>query len=442
MNIPYQKQCMTDQDIVRRSLIEVLKKNGYKSPDRLIQRDYDRISHEIENGAGILISSSTIKRLLFGDFSRLPQVATLNAIARYLGYGNWHEYLSARQTDESLLTRENDHKPQIEPAIATKPGRFKFIALGTFAGGVIILLSFIQLSDRKKLKGFDKAQFSARKSTTNEIPNTVVFNYNVDEVEADSFFIQQSWDKNRRVEIFKKNYTLTDIYYEPGYHIAKLVANDSVIRTVDVSIPTDRWFLLSKDIIPGSKPEYINPDNIGKGGVLAVREQDLISNQIDSQKEKEYIYTFFPGKIEVSSDHYSLKTRLRVNEVRKNFCPYVMVEIFCQKYFMFFKSTTKGCASESMAQFGENFISGKQRDLTPLGYDVSQWMDLEVVVANRRVKIKLDHKEVFSATYKNTPGLITGLGFISNGLCEIDFVELKGLDGKVVYQNDFNDENP
>ncbi|MEI9809516.1 MAG: hypothetical protein WDO16_17520 [Bacteroidota bacterium] len=41
---------------------------------------------------------------------------------------------------------------------------------------------------------------------------------------ADSFFIQQSWDKNRRVKIDKHSHTLTDIYYEPGYHIAKLIA--------------------------------------------------------------------------------------------------------------------------------------------------------------------------------------------------------------------------
>jgi hypothetical protein len=40
-----------------------------------------------------------------------------------------------------------------------------------------------------------------------------------------------------------------------------------------------------------------------------------------------------------------------------------------------------------------------------------------------------------SADYKTSAGLITGLGFISNGLCEVEFVELKGLDGKTIYQN-------
>ena len=38
----------------------------------------------------------------------------------------------------------------------------------------------------------------------------------------------------------------------------------------------------------------------------------------------------------------------------------------------------------------------------------------------------------------SSDGLITGLGFSSNGLCEIDQIELKGLEGKLVYEIDFN----
>src|SRR5690606_25205311 len=105
-----------------------------------------------------------------------------------------------------------------------------------------------------------RATFAARKTTDHDLPNTVVFSYNVDDVKADSFFIQQSWDTGRRVRIYPGQYTLTDIYYEPGYHLAKLMANDSVIRTVDVSIPTDRWFFYTRLPEPGDMAQYIEPD--------------------------------------------------------------------------------------------------------------------------------------------------------------------------------------
>lgn len=253
---------------------------------------------------------------------------------------------------------------------------------------------------------------------------------------ADSFYIQQSWDKNRRVRIFKKNYTLTDIYYEPGYHVAKLIANDSVIKAIGVSIPTDRWFLFAKDN-PGSNPEYIIANDNIRDGLLSVTEKDIVDSRIDIEKEKEYVYTFFPSKVEVSSDNYVLRTKVRIKEVKKNFCPYITLDVFTQRYTMFFKSTLKGCASESALQFGGQLISGKERDLASLAFDVTQWTDIELSVKNRYVKIMLNNKEVFSTFYESTSGLITGLGFISNGLCEIDFVEMKGLDGTMVYENDF-----
>jgi hypothetical protein len=59
------------------------------------------------------------------------------------------------------------------------------------------------------------------------------------------------------------------------------------------------------------------------------------------------------------------------------------------------------------------------------------------MVKNKKVSIKMNNKEVFTTTYKQSAGLITGLGFISNGLVEVDFVEMKTMDGKEVYRNDF-----
>jgi hypothetical protein len=61
-----------------------------------------------------------------------------------------------------------------------------------------------------------------------------------------------------------------------------------------------------------------------------------------------------------------------------------------------------------------------------------------VIVKNKEARFYIDQKEIFSKSYTRSAGLITGLTFSSNGLCEIDHIELKGLDGKVFYENDFN----
>jgi len=428
---------MSDHEIVKKSLIEIFSKNGYVNVDHLTQRDHEFISQAIETRTGILISSSTIKRLLHGEFSRLPQVATLNAIAQYIGHKNWQDYrtsITALEENAPAPVYSETLKPA-KPVLSTVRN-FKFIALAVVLVGIIIIAGFIQFAERHAIGNIEKASFSAQKNTQNEIPNTVVFHYNVDDVDADSFFIQQSWDDRRRVQVFKNNYTLTDIYYVPGYHIAKLIANDSIIRTVDISIPTDRWFLFAA--MSGSTPQYINPVNFIRDGIFSIDEKDLMEKKIDLEKVKEYVYVFYPSKLEVSSDNYVLKTKVRMKEVKGNSCPYIMLEIFCQKYFMFFKSTTKGCASESFVQFGENFLQGRQHDLSSLSFDVFKWTDVEVRVDNKQVTIKFDGQKVFSTTYQNSMDLIAGLGFVSNGLCEVDEVELKGLNGTVVYKNDFS----
>ena len=41
--------------------------------------------------------------------------------------------------------------------------------------------------------------------------------------------------------------------------------------------------------------------------------------------------------------------------------------------------------------------------------------------------ININGKDAFSTSYSNTLKLITGLSFISNGLCEVDYVELTAI---------------
>ena len=104
---------------------------------------------------------------------------------------------------------------------------------------------------------------------------------------------------------------------------------------------------------------------------------------------------------------------------------------------MYFISMPKGCASESKLQFGDLILDGKRTDLSALGANVMEWMNVKIEVRERRVAIYFDDKKIYTCHYSKSAGKITGIGFISNGLCQIDRVELKGWAGEVFYQNDF-----
>jgi hypothetical protein len=277
------------------------------------------------------------------------------------------------------------------------------------------------------------ASFTVRKTTENSIPNTVVFTYDIDRLHGDSFFIQQSWDRNRRVRIYKNNHTLTDIYYEPGYHTAKLFADDQIVKTIDVSIPTDKWFFYSKESIARGLPAYIYTDTPIRNGVLGLDRQTLLASKIDPDHPRVYLYTFFPSKIEADADNFRLTTRINMTEMRNTACPWIMPEIYCQKGFMYCALTMPGCTGGISAHFGDQAIDGKSNDLSPLACDVHQWHRLEIVDRQRQVTISIDGKPVMKKNYSVSAGLITGLGFHSNGLCQVDSIRLAGLDGKMVY---------
>jgi len=433
-SIKFKTQAKADSEhrLVDICMAELCKNAGFADSRNLVQRDLVFLCDRIESKTGVIISLSTIKRLLHGQFSRLPQIATLDAIAVTAGYQNWQQFKISKNLAVNQNGNGNKEKP-VQPAHSgakTFNERVFWWAVPILL--VVVCLGVMMTTRKPCLAGVDKARFSAKKVTGNDIPNTVVFSFNVDSVAADSFFIQQSWDRNRRVRVFKHNYTLTDIYYEPGYHVAKLIANDKIIKTFDVSIPTDRWVFYAKEGIAKGLPKYIGAD-VARGPSLKLTKGDLEKSRIDIQKENVYVNAYFPSRIESSSDNFVLRFRIKVDELKNEPCPFLMSEVFCQRQFIYFTSTLKGCTSELACQFGENELNGKTTDLSALGSNVRTWQNVEFRVQDKNATISINGTKVFSAVYHRSCGLITGIGFISNGLCEVDSLAMETIEGKEIY---------
>ncbi len=427
---------MSDKELIKICLQEISRKSGLPGPESLRQRDFEHLSAEIEQSTGILISVSTIKRLLNGQFNRLPQVATLNALSICLGYHSWQDL---RMNEQEKIKGTDNLSP--EPPVLSPVGKRRRFSYKFFIPGIAVLLflmivSYNHFSKNETINEKD-ITFSVKKVTSNDIPNTVIFTYDVSKVNGDSFFIQQSWDRDRRVKINKHDHTLTDIYYEPGYHNAKLFVNNKVVKTIDVSIPTRGWFFFSKPALFRGLPTYIRPASPVKDGKLSLTAEDIVNSKIDPQHENYYTYAFFPEAFNVGSDNFRFKARIRFTTLKNVMCPTIMHEICGQSNSLYFFTTLPGCAGTINMNVGEHFMSGKTTDLSGFGCDIHQWYTIEVIVKNKDARFYINQKEIFSRSYTKSAGLITGLIFSSNGLCEIDDIELSGGDSTVIYKNDF-----
>lgn len=455
---------MTDRQLIELGAQELAAHHGFANAANMRQRDFEYLCARIEESSGILISLSTVKRIIFGQYNRLPQIATLNAIAVDLGYSDWQAFKTARQRSASTApdpaaaisadaTAPAGATPVTAPtAIATNPASttanrvttlpdphrrrpsYPLIGAGILVAALLALLSWNYFAKSPGITG--EASFGIRRTTQNTVPNTVVFTYDIDHLSGDSFFIQQSWDKTRRVKIEKGTHTLTDIYYEPGYHTAKLIVNNKIIKTLGVSIPTDSWFFYSKESLSRGLPAYIHTADPIRNGILGLDKQDLVDNRIDPTKQQDVLYTWFPAKMGTNADNFRLNARIRMTELRNTACPFIMPEVFCQHGLMYFVTTMPGCSGaggEINAQFGDHFLNGKSYDLSPLAADIHNWHDIEMVVREKQVTISIDGKPALKQSYNTSAGLITGLGFHSNGLCAVDSIRLTGLDGTIVY---------
>ena len=420
-----------DKKLVRRCVEEFCRKMGYPQGSKISQRDIEHLCSQIEEKTKILISFSTLKRIIEGKFERLPQQSTLDALTRFIDYAGWQDF-KAKQNETA-----SGQKYEPQPLDVKPPGRRSF-----FNVRYLLILACTVLVSAILFKALQKnktatAVFSVKKILLQGVPNTVVFSYDIDQIAGDSFFIQPSWNPKQRMKIEKNNYTLTDIYYEPGYHTAKLISNNNVIKKVVVNIPTPDWVGYSKVRFTDLYPEYLKKDYLIHDSVLGTTLMGLKASNVDFREDKIYYYAYFPDSILVSSDNFKLSARVRMSKVKNTLCPWIISEVYSENSFFYFTGTLPGCVSQAEARFGEQYIHGKTKDLSALGFDVMQWQEIEIHVVQKRFTISIGGTQVFSQPYTRPGGFIKGMGFGSNGLCEVDYVELQDAHGNIVYKNDF-----
>jgi hypothetical protein len=424
-------RAISDKELVRCCLNEICLKMQYLDKSKISQSDLEHLCYLIEENTRIVISVSTLKRIFEEKFERLPQAATLDALTKFLAYSGWQDF----KTKKINSGNEKTIVPVEQPIAERKSATFQNLArISSLIVMAAVLFSILFFTTRKKSS---EASFAVQKIVSKDVPANVIFNYDIDNIEGDSFFIQPSWNKKMRIKIEKNNHTQTETYYEPGYHTAKLIGDNKILKQVQVHITTKGWVGYSKVNFSDPYPQYFRSETIVRDGVLGLNLHGLQANGIEVKNEKIYYYACFPDSLHVDSDNFTMRARVRMDPVKPTLCPWIISEVYSQDSFFFFTGTTPGCTGEAKALFSDRFLDGKKNDLSSFGFDVRNWTNVRIEVKHRKVKISVDEKEVFTTTYQRPGGLVQGMGFGSNGLCEVDYVQLTDSTGNFVYRNDF-----
>jgi len=402
--------------------------------------DFEQLSEKIFEKTRVQLSVSTLKRI-WGKvrYENFPTNATLNALSGFLGYENWRDFRQKQETTAAVNDSDDVSVPAVFQntpiAVKTKTSAMK-VALPIVL--VIVLLIFFRvkyISSKKYIRAdnISNVIFKAIK-ITDTLPNSVVFSYDASAFKSDSVYIQQSWDPKRRERVAANGRQYTSIYYNPGYFIAKLVVDNQVKKECIVSIKTRGW----KGIIETAPiPIYLSATEIKGKGFMGISDS-LLRTKTPSPVNNTWVkfanVTAFKG---IDAGNFTLESTFRnASSVEASICRKANVVVLGAGGAIVIPFSDKGCISDLNILTGDNYISGKEHDMSAFGCDFSQFQDLRCTVGQHRLKIYLNRKLIFEIPQKITLGKIEGLRFEFEGSGQVKQVKLS-TPGGGVYEDKF-----
>ena len=397
--------------------------------------DFERLSEKIWSKTRIRLSISTLKRI-WGRvrYNNFPNSATLNALVGFLDYDHWRDFCETHpvnQEKESLYPSLNtvpDKKNGVsKTALHKSITRMVLVAVLILGVGSWLLPKF---KTRERAINADNFRFSSR-TVTDDLPNSVVFNYEAVSAKDSRLMIQQSWDSSRRELIDARGNTHSSIYYYPGYFKAKLLVNERIVRETPVFIQTKGW----KGIIGKQPlPIYLRAGEIrqisGMGVSDTLLKEKLNAGEFNGARVQFANIREFP---EIDAGDFILETVFRNSStVEESLCRRVVVEILGTENVIMIPFSTIGCIAELELFTGDSLFLGKEYDLSAFGCDFSRFQQLKCVVNKQLLKIYLNTQLIMTAPQQKTLGRIVGLRVVFEGAGQVQQVVLKTPD-KIAY---------
>ena len=405
--------------------------------------DFENLSDSIEEKTQVRLSVSTLKRI-WGrvKYDSSPTAVTLNTLARFVDYENWREFQQKHKPIEAQPVAEEE-KPPVETAIVslppppakTKRGKMVLVAAALIVV-VVISLSLITILRAKKsnVQANVKLVFESHK-TSDDLPNSVIFNYNASAFHSNNVYIQQNWDTTRRQKVPGDGRQVTSIYYYPGYFNSKLIVDGEIKKESPVFIQTKGW----KGIIELKPvPVYLSAGEIKTNGAMGIATETLVKKIATPVFNNAWVeFTNVRPFEGTSSADFSLETTLRnTSTVEQSLCRKIKVTVLSTLGAIILPLCDKGCIADIGVLTGYGYIDGKDHDLSGFGCNMQNFQHLVCTVKDRRLKVYINNALVLDAPQQKPIGNIIGIRYEFEGTGSVKDVKLASK-GKTVYAEKF-----
>jgi hypothetical protein len=398
------------------------------------QRDFQYLSDLIVERTGTRLSISTLKRIWQRQDNRLPQLYTLNALVQLLDYKSWNDYKQDQVKSTSFQTGTTGEEQR---PVGNRKRYYWPVMIVIFLLAILALVNFLPAKKTINMAGI---VFKSRKNISTGVPNTVVFEYDISKTGVDTAIIQQSWDERMRARVSKDNHFQTFIYYYPGYHTAKLIIDNKIVKQAPVNISTDGWEALVDGDSADNTPFYLPKQDITDSGRLYVSKETLLKNNIPAADKDFFINFFNVGNFgPVQAENFTLETRLK-NSLAEGalLCQYSQLNLICENGLISVPFCNPGCVSNIHLHVSDIFRDGKNNDLSAFGIDLSGWRDIRIRSLNKEVTVIVDDKPVYNLQFNKSLGKITGIHYKFFGCGSVEMLKLWNEKNELSYGEDFS----
>jgi hypothetical protein len=406
-----------------RRLIE--EKLAWGSSEHWQNQDYEQLSERIFEVTNTTLSISTLKRV-WGkvQYKSTPNLSTLNALAQFAGYENWRSFVSENVQPPGTPAQKEIQSESIPSRHVVSSKGSKVFWIGSMAVFLTLLLLWAFRQHTKRLT-YTHIRFDSA-PTTLGLPNTVIFQYDAKESNADSVFIQQSWDPALRFKVDKNKHEYASTYYYPGFYRAKLILDDSVVKEHDLYVETDGW-LATVDNHP--VPTYFTENQIIHEEGIGVSEEDVYAKGIDFSKGLPQISLFNISKnLSVPGDNFSFRTKVKSTYNQGDaVCQMVNIILLCQNGHHSIPLSIKGCVGDLTLVLANKRYTGNTTNLSRFGVDFSDWVTVDCKVANKDARILINDQLAYEGTLNADIGKIVGFRYRFMGAGMVKDCELQQL---------------
>ncbi len=398
-------------------LYEIEEQLAWGASDTWTGSDFEKLSDLLFEKTGQSLSVSTLKRL-WGRTSQSvqPSVTTLNILAQFTGAESWRAFDTLEERgDEDLV-------------IEKKGTRRIALVIGVMVLVAVLLFTLYGLKwDRmeKVEPKLDPTQvsFSLEKVTIG-IPNTVIFRYNIGDQQVDSLELQQTWDSRKRILLNPGDSLITTTYMSPGYYNAKLVADNEIIKTLDLQIQSNGLTALVStnkvgQVVLPQKHYQLDDSGFHLGPSFKEQYPEVEMNNLS-------VVNFLPEPI-ISADTFATRLQFKLSDKEMGDpCHAISLIIRGSEDVFMLNIGIKGCAGKFGLYLGGVEIAGEKSDLSSLGFEINQSADFQLRKEGPKVWASINAEEILLSEVVPSIGRIGGMSvFVQQ---EVDILKMEMSD--------------